>query len=37
MSEGIGVAISVEDELAYLRYKVKRLREQAAYQQARAA
>jgi len=37
MSEGIGGAISVEHELAYLRYTIQRLREQAAYEQARAA
>lgn len=29
--------MSVEDELAYLRYTVQRLREQAAYQRTRAA
>lgn len=30
-------AMSVEDELAYLRYKVQRLRDQAAYERTRAA
>lgn len=29
--------MSVEDEIAYLRYKLQRLREQAAYDRERAA